>query len=290
MVNPWQVALNGLVSGGIYAFIAVGYSLVYGLLGFINFAHGELVMLGGILGYVLVASIGAPPLVSLLLCALLIALLNVAMERLAYRPLRNASRLAPLISAVGLSIILRNVTAMFAGYDLRAIPIDRHVYHVPLLEATLTNIHVWILVNSLVWSTALYFLFRYTWIGRSIRATAQEPFAARCVGVSTDAVVSRVFALGGFFGALAGFLLAMDQGVEPNSGIMPGFKAFTACVIGGIGNVPGAVVGGYAIGLIEHFSGAYLSSEYRDAIVFTILIAFLLRRSEGVFTTVRREA
>lgn len=282
--------LNGLVSGGIYAFIAVGYSLVYGLLGFINFAHGELVMLGGILGYVLVTNLGAPPVLSLLLCAVSIALLNVGMERLAYRRLRNAGRLAPLISAVGLSIILRNVTAMFAGYDLRAIPVARRAYHVPLLNASLTNIHLWILVNSVIWSAFLYLIFKYTWFGRSIRATAQDAFAARTVGVSTDAVVSRVFALGGFFGALAGFLIAMDQGVEPNSGILPGFKAFTACVIGGIGSVPGAVLGGYAIGLIEHFSGAYLSSEYRDGIVFAVLITFLLFRRTGVVRTIRREA
>jgi len=295
----FQHLVYGLSSGSVYALIALGYTMVYGVLGLINFAHSEVFMMGAYAGVFCAAALGyqvdSPfsllnALIVLLAAMMAAAALGVTIERLAYRPLRNAPRLAPLITAIGVSLLLQNLGILFFSATPRPFPriVAEHVFH--LGDVVITNVKLVVIAVSIVLMLALqYFVFR-TWTGKAMRAISVNQSAAKLMGIPVNRVIASTFALGSGLAAAGGVLFGLDQTtVSPQMGVMVGLKAFVAAVLGGIGNIPGAVVGGLVIGLAEEFTAGYLSSEYRDAITFVILIVVLLYRPQGLLGVVRQE-
>jgi branched-chain amino acid transport system permease protein len=287
-----QQLLNGITWGSIYALIALGYTMVYGVLRLINFAHGEVYMIGAMTGYYAAHAFGfasEPSLwglvvvlaVSMIACGIL----GAAIERIAYRPLRGAGRLAPLITAIGVSLLLQNTGQLVFGADPKFFP--------PLLEShevlraggvAVSNIQITVLLTALLLMAALEFIVQRTRFGRAMRAVSYDAPAAALMGVPVDRVIAGTFVLGSMLAAAAGILVGLSNPkIEPLMGLMPGLKAFVAAVLGGIGSVPGAMVGGLLLGVIETLVTGYLSSTYRDAIAFVILIAILLFRPTGLF-------
>jgi branched-chain amino acid transport system permease protein len=295
-----QQIINGLSLGSIYALIALGYTMVYGVLRLINFAHGDVYMVGAMTGYYAAHALGfaaAPSLAGLLvvLAASMLAcgLLGALIERVAYRPLRlrGAGRLAPLITAIGVSLLLENAGQLVFGADPKFFP--------PLLESrellrvggiALSNVQAVVLATALVLMAGLEFVVMRTRFGRAIRAVSFDGQAAALMGVPVDRVVLGTFVLGSALAAAAGILVGLSNPkIDPLMGIMPGIKAFVAAVLGGIGNIPGAMVGGLLLGVVETLVSGYLSSTYRDAIAFVVLIAILLYRPTGLFGTPQTE-
>lgn len=296
-----QQIINGLVLGSIYALIALGYTMVYGILGIINFAHGDVLMVGAMLALTVIKILlpwlpNAP--VVVLIIALVIAmatcaLLSYGIERVAYRPLRNAPRLAPLITAIGVSILLQTVAMMLWSRNpltfpqlLPATPIE-----VAGTGATITGKEIVIFCVSIVVMMALLFLVEKTKLGRAMRATAENPKVASLMGVDPSRIISMTFVLGGSLAALAGVMVATNYGnAHFYMGFIPGLKAFTAAVLGGIGNLPGAMLGGLLLGLIEalgagyvgDFTGGVLGSNYQDVFAFAVLILVLVFRPSGI--------
>ena len=292
MDNLLQQLLNGITWGSIYALIALGYTMVYGVLRLINFAHGEVYMMGAMAGYYTAHALGfasAPSLfglvVVLALSMVACGLLGAAIERIAYRPLRAAGRLAPLITAIGVSLLLQNTGQLVFGADPKFFP--------PLLQSheviraggvAVSNIQLTVLVTALLLMAALEYIVQRTRFGRAMRAVSYDAPAAALMGVPVDRVIAGTFVLGSMLAAAAGILVGLSNPkIEPLMGLMPGLKAFVAAVLGGIGSVPGAMVGGLLLGVIETLVTGYLSSTYRDAIAFVILIAILLFRPTGLF-------
>lgn len=302
-----QQLANGIVLGSVYALIALGYTMVYGILGLINFAHGEVTMMGAMLSITFLNILLGIPNVSPLLCiaaALLLSipacmLLGVGIERIAYRPLRNAPRLAPLITAIGVSIVLQNVAMMVWGRGYQRFPDVLPSEPITLLGASLTPAKLIIIAVSIIVLVGLWLLINRTRLGRAMRATAQDGQVARLMGVSVDNVVAATFAIGSALGSLAGFLVAATYGqADPYMGFMLGLKAFSAAVLGGIGNLTGAVVGGLLLGVIESLGAGYigeltggvLGSNYQDVFAFLVLVAVLVFKPSGLLgkTTVER--
>ncbi|MDN0076274.1 branched-chain amino acid ABC transporter permease [Crenobacter sp. SG2303] len=295
-----QQILNGLVLGSIYALIALGYTMVYGIMGLINFAHGEVVMVGAmvtisVISALMGAGINLPgPL--LVLIGLLIAipscmLLGFCIERVAYRPLRNAPRLAPLITAIGLSIVLQQVAILIWGRNY--IPFPPILSHdtINILGATITKLQVVIIFLCLAIMAGLLVMVERTKLGRAMRATSQNPAVAGLMGVSVNKVISATFVIGSGLGAIAGVMVETnyDQ-AHYYMGFLIGLKAFTAAVLGGIGNLGGAVAGGILLGLIESLgagyigtlTGGFLGSNYQDIFAFMVLIIVLIFRPSGL--------
>jgi len=313
-----QQLINGLVLGSIYALVALGYTMVYGILGLINFAHGEVVMVGALTALTvmtkLVAS-GVPiPLAILLglLAAIVVCmLLGFSIERIAYRPLRNAPRLAPLITAIGVSIVLQNLAMIFWGRNYHffpeILPTGQHIVG----GATITNLQIIIILVAVLMMAGLVLLVQHTRMGRAMRATAENPQVARLMGVNIDRVISSTFILGSALAAVAGILVAANYSIAHyHMGFILGLKAFTAAVLGGIGNLAGAVVGGLLLGIIESFGAGYISdltnvctlsnvlpldslcaanptisilgSNYQDVFAFFVLIVVLIFRPSGL--------
>ncbi|PYM60504.1 MAG: branched-chain amino acid ABC transporter permease [Candidatus Rokuibacteriota bacterium] len=282
-----QLLLTGVVAGGSYALLAVGYTMVYGVLGFINFAHGDVAMIGAYLALVLSTSAGLPLPAAIVLAMAGAALLGVLVERVAYRPLRRAHRLAPLISAIAVSLGLESVALLVWSADIRT-------FHLPVVAGWqlgplfVTPVQVVILVTAAVAMVLLQLLLTRTAIGKAIRATADNLPVAAIVGIDTDRVIGAVFALGSALAALAAALLALEANLHPTVGILMGIKAFAAVVLGGIGSVPGALVGGFAIGIAENLGVWYLPTVWKDAVAYAVLAAVLVVRPQGLFGT--REA
>ena len=287
-----QQLTNGIAWGSIYALIALGYTMVYGVLKLINFAHGEVYMVGAMSGYYAAHQFGLaqqPSLVglfavlasSMLCCALLGALI----ERVAYRPLRGAPRLAPLITAIGVSLLLQNAGQLVFGADPKFFPSLVHSEEIARVGGVaLSNVQLTVLLTSLVLMGALQWIVRRTRFGRAMRAVSYDAPAAALMGVPVDRVILGTFVLGSVLAAAAGILVGLSNPkIDPLMGLMPGLKAFVAAVLGGIGSVPGAMVGGILLGVIETLVTAYLSSTYRDAIAFVILVVILLYRPTGLF-------
>ena len=295
-----QQILNGLVLGSIYALIALGYTMVYGIMGLINFAHGEVVMFGAmvtisIIGMLTGMGLSLPgPVVVLLALMLAIPvcmLMGFAIERIAYRPLRNAPRLAPLITAIGLSIVLQNVAILIWGRNY--IPFPPLLPHDPInvLGASITDLHVFIVISAIAIMAGLLFMVEKTKLGRAMRATSQNPAVAGLMGVNVNTIISATFVLGAGLGAVAGVMVAAnyDQ-AHSHMGFLIGLKAFTAAVLGGIGNLGGAVVGGILLGVIESLgagyigdlTGGFLGSHYQDIFAFAVLILVLVFRPSGL--------
>ncbi|AMV28876.1 High-affinity branched-chain amino acid transport system permease protein LivH [Gemmata sp. SH-PL17] len=305
----FQYLLIGLVTGLLYALIALGYTMVYGIIELINFAHGDLFMLGSFLALQVAIGVGAATatgeaisgagtgavigaIVLILVAApLFCATLNVAVDRVVYKPLRNAPKLAPLVSAIGVSFIFMNVGVFWMGtYDLnfpKLIPQDNLT---PGTSVALTYKHVMVLVVTVPVMIALTLFVRFTALGKAMRATAQNPTAAQLMGINVDRVISATFAIGG---ALAGFA-AVVYGLYNNTvgyqmGFQTGLYAFTAAVLGGIGNIPGAVLGGIIIGMVRSLGSAYVGEQWSEALIFGILIVILIFRPNGLLGTRVRE-
>lgn len=288
-----QQIVNALALGAIYALIALGYTLVYGILAMINFAHSEVLMLGSFaalgLAALAPAAFGTGPLalVGMFAAGMLAAgALNAFIERFAYRPLRAVSRLAPLISAIGVSIILQNAVFLWISDQSVAFPQPIAIRQIPLFGgAQISSLQAVTLAAALILMALLHFVVEKTRIGKAMRACADDLEAAGLMGVDADVVIAATFFIGGALGGAAGVLYSMSYGsTKYNLGFLPGAKAFTAAVLGGIGNVRGAVLGGFILGFLEVLAAGYIpnGAQWRDVIAFTVLILVLLVRPSGL--------
>jgi len=298
-----QQIINGLSLGSIYALIALGYTMVYGSLKLINFAHGEVFMVGAYAGYFSAVALGVegyeasgagfPALLAIAVLALAMAasaLLGVTIEALAYRPVRTAPRLTPLITAIGVSLFLQNAAMLVFKPDPRRYPAILREVRFEVGGVILTNIKLTIFAVAVALMVGLHLFVQRTWTGRAMRAVSMNLDAARLMGIDVNHVIRATFALGSGLAAAAGILFGLDQVlINPLMGVFTGLKAFVAAVLGGIGNIPGAVVGGLLIGLAEQLTAGYVSPDYRDAITFLILIVILVLKPEGLLGVVRQE-
>ena len=293
-----QQIINGLVQGSVYALVALGYTMVYGILGLINFAHGEVVMIGAILALTVLTALlglGVPPMLALSLSiALAMAgcmVLGYSIERIAYRPLRHAPRLAPLITAIGVSIVLQNLAMMIWGREYLSFPqLIVNTSHT-VGGAIINDIQIIIFVLALAIMAGLMVVVHKTKLGRAMRAVAENQHAAQLMGVDINRVISLTFMLGSALAAIAGLMVSANYGLAHYyMGFLLGLKAFTAAVLGGIGNLRGAMLGGLLLGLIESLgagyigdlSGGFFGSHYQDVFAFFVLIAVLVFRPSGL--------
>jgi len=296
MENFLQQLINGVTLGAIYGLIAIGYTMVFGIIGMVNFAHGDVFMLSAFIALIIflaitqflgVTSLGLAFLIVLICAMALTALWNWAIERVAYRPLRGSFRLAPLISAIGMSIFLANFVQVVQGPRNKPVPpMLTDVIQVTsggAFDVTLSYKQILIVSVTGILLLAFWFLVQKTALGRAQRACEQDRTMAALVGVDVDRTISITFIIGAALAAVAGTLYMMYYGVVNFSdGFTPGVKAFTAAVLGGIGSLPGAVIGGLLIGLIETFWSAYFSSDYKDVAAFSILIVTLIFMPSGL--------
>jgi len=298
-----QQIINGLSLGSIYALIALGYTMVYGILKLINFAHGEVFMVGAYTGFYAASALGVagfeannqsfPLYLAVLVLVLAMAaaaLLGMAIEFLAYRPVRSAPRLTPLITAIGVSLFLQNAGMLLFSPNPQRYPAILSEVRFELFGVIVTNIKLTIFVVALCLMLGLHLFVQKTWTGRAMRALSFNIDAAKLMGIDTNRVIRSTFAIGSALAAAGGILFGLDQiTINPLMGVLTGLKAFVAAVLGGIGSIPGAVIGGLLIGLAEQLTAGYLSPEYRDAITFVILILILLLKPEGLLGVVRVE-
>ncbi|MFC3677354.1 high-affinity branched-chain amino acid ABC transporter permease LivH [Ferrovibrio xuzhouensis] len=290
-----QQLINGVTLGAVYALIAIGYTMVYGIIGMINFAHGEIYMIGAfiavisfsILGLVGVTWVPLALLIVLIVSMVLTGLYGWTIERIAYRPLRGSFRLAPLISAIGMSIFLQNYVQIAQGAKIKPLQPIIHggvtLMTGDVFSVSLSYMQIIIMVLTLVLMIGFSWLIAATPLGRAQRACEQDRVMASLLGVNTDRTISLTFVLGAVLAAVAGVLVTLYYGVvDFYIGFLAGLKAFTAAVLGGIGSLPGAMLGGLLIGLIEAFWSAYFSIEYKDVAVFAILVIVLIFRPSGL--------
>jgi branched-chain amino acid transport system permease protein len=282
-----QQLINGVSLGSIYALIALGYTMVYGIVKLINFAHGDLIMAGAYAGYFVLMRFGANPvtlLFALLFAMIVCAVLAIVMERLAYRPLRTAPRLNSLITAIAVSLILQNGARVlpFIGPNPRQYPtINTVTINIGLLS--ISNIQLIVIILSAVMMVMLTYIINFTKTGKAMRSVSYDMQAASLMGISVNKTITFTFALGAVLAAVGGVLYATAYPqIDPVMGTMPGLKAFVAAVLGGIGSVPGAMLGGYILGIAETLTKGFLSSQYADAISFSILIIILLVKPTGI--------
>lgn len=295
-----QQIINGLVLGSMYALVALGYTMVYGIIGLINFAHGDVLMVGALTSWTIIAQArdampGMPGWAVLILAALIsmlvCAVLNFSIEKLAYKPLRNSPRLAPLITAIGMSILLQTLAMIIWKPAPKSYPTLLPSEPFSLGGAVISPTQVAILATTAIVLSLLMFVVNKTNLGRAMRATAENPRVAALMGVKPDVVISATFVIGAMLAAIAGIMWASNYGtVQHSMGFMPGLKAFVAAVFGGIGNLAGAVVGGISLGLIESLgagylgplTGGFLGSQYSDIFAFIVLAIVLIFRPSGL--------
>ena len=277
--------INGISLGSVYAIIALGYTMVYGIAKMLNFAHGDVIMVGGYLCFCAVQYLGLPPVVGVVLAVVGCTALGIVVERLAYKPLRQAPSLAVLITAIGMSYFLQNSALLIWGADPKAFPSVVSLPSVTLFGGQLVINSVTIvtvLTAALVMVGLMLFTTR-TKMGKAMRACSEDKGAAQLMGINVDGTISMVFAIGSGLAAIAGVLLCSAYPtLMPTTGSMPGIKAFTAAVFGGIGSIPGAALGGILLGIIEIMSKTYISTQLADAIVFGVLIIVLLIKPAGL--------
>lgn len=278
-----QQLVNGLFLGSIYALLALGYTMVYGIIKLINFAHGEVYMIGSFIGYYLIMQFNMGFFSALICSMILSAILGVVIEFLAYRPLRKSTRIAALITAIGVSYFLQNLMIYFVSADTRAFPqvIQRKVYRLGMIEVS--NIQLLILFTALVLMFLLQVIIQKTKMGKAMRAVSVDADAAQLMGINVNRTISFTFAIGSALAAAAGMLIGLYyNSIDPTMGTVPGLKAFVAAVLGGIGIIPGAAIGGFVIGIVETLATAFGFSDFKDAIVYGILIIILLVKPAGI--------
>ena len=293
-----QQIINGLTLGAVYAVVALGYTMVYGIIQLINFAHGEVVMIGAMVAFTVISALagsGVPPLLIVLIatgCAIPVCmLLGYAMERVAYRPLRGAPRLAPLITAIGLSIILQHVAMLIWSRNPLAFPQIVRTEMYDLGGATITNVQITIITMCVLMMATLALLVYRTRLGTAMRATAQNASVAGLMGIDANRIIAATFAIGAALAAVAGVMVASYYGIAHYTmGANLGLKAFCAAVLGGIGNLPGAMLGGVLLGVVEALGAGYIGeftnnvfgSNYQDVFAFIVLILVLVFRPSGL--------
>ena len=280
-----QQLVNGLAVGSIYALIALGYTMVYGTIKLINFAHGDVYMMGAFIGYFAVMVLKMNVFVALLVAMVACAVLGVVIERVAYKPLRNSTRVAALITAIGVSYLLENAMSYFFGAESRPFPSDFGTETITLFgEVSVNGKQILIFGVTVVLMALLQFIVRYTKMGKAMRAVAVDEQAAQLMGIDVDGVISFTFALGSSLAGIAGVLVGVYYNtISTTMGITVGLKAFVAAVLGGIGSIPGAMVGGYLIGLLETMVSFFGYSPYRDGVVYFLLFIILIVLPAGLF-------
>lgn len=277
--------INGISLGSVYAIIALGYTMLYGIARMLNFAHGDIIMVGGFTVFTIVTTMGGSPVVGILASVVVCTVLGVTIERVAYRPLRDASPLAVLITAIGVSYLLQNVALLIFGSNARQFT---SVITVPALKLaggklSISSVTIVTILSCIVIMAALMTFINKTKMGQAMLAVSEDRGAATLMGINVNRTISVTFAIGSALAAVAGVLLCSAYpSLSPYTGSMPGIKAFVAAVFGGIGSIPGAFIGGILLGIIENLAKAYISSQLSDAIVFSVLIIVLLVRPTGI--------
>lgn len=285
MLEFIQQMVNGLSLGAIYALIALGYTMVYGIIKLINFAHGDIMMVGAFVGYFSLTLLGTNIIVAMIASMLVCAILGVLIEKIAYRPLRNSTRIAALITAIGVSLFLEYATIFILGPAQKVFPeaaFKIKAYNIAGLS--ILNKDVFVIISAVVLMLILQYIIKWTKTGKAMRAVSLDQEAAVLMGISVDKTISITFAIGSALAAAAGVMYGVYYStVNPLMGIIPGLKAFVAAVLGGIGIIPGAMAGGFIMGLLETMVSGYGNSLYRDAVAFGVLILILLIKPTGLF-------
>ena len=277
--------INGISLGSVYAIIALGYTMVYGIAKMLNFAHGDIIMMGAYVIFLMVSTMGMSPLIGVLTAVVVCTLLGMAIERVAYKPLRGASPLAVLITAIGVSYLLQNVALLLFGANTKAFT---SVVGIPALrlaqgQLVISGETIVTIVSCIVIMLGLTTFIKKTKAGQAMLAVSEDRGAATLMGINVNGTIALTFAIGSALAAVAGALLCSAYpSLTPYTGAMPGIKAFVAAVFGGIGSIPGAMIGGILLGVIENLSKAYISSQLSDAIVFSVLIVVLLVKPTGI--------
>ena len=278
--------INGISLGSVYAIIALGYTMVYGIAKMLNFAHGDVIMIGGYVVLVAMTSVGMPPIAAVLLAVVVCTLLGIVIERVAYKPLRNASsNLAVLITAIGVSYLLQNIALLMFGDNTKSFT---SVVSIPALKLAdgqliISGETIVTIVSCIIIMTGLTLFIKKTKAGQAMLAVSEDKGAALLMGINVNGTIALTFAIGSGLAAIAGVLLCSAYpSLTPYTGAMPGIKAFVAAVFGGIGSIPGALIGGILLGIIEILGKAYISSQLADAIVFAVLIIVLLVKPTGI--------
>ena len=275
--------INGLSLGSVYAIIALGYTMVYGIAKMLNFAHGDVIMVAGFVIYTLMNSLGVHPIAAVLISVVVCTVLGVTIEKIAYKPLRKATPLAVLITAIGVSYFLQNLALLIFGSDTKMFTSVVKVPQLKLGEITITGETIVTIIACIIIMVCLTLFIKKTKAGQAMLAVSEDKDAAELMGINVNATISLTFAIGSGLAAVAGSLLCSQYtSLTPYTGAMPGIKAFVAAVFGGIGSIPGALIGGLLLGVIENLSKAYISSQMADAIVFSVLIIVLLVKPTGI--------
>ena len=292
MISILTNLINGISLGSVYAIIALGYTMVYGIAKMLNFAHGDVIMVGGYICFVSMMNLGLGAIPALILAVIVCTLLGMTIETLAYKPLRQAPKLAVLITAIGVSYFLQNAALLIWGSDAKVFPEVIALPSFTILngQITVSGTSVITVLTCIVTMIALTIFTNKTKMGKAMRAVSEDKGAAQLMGINVNRTISMTFAIGSALAAVAGVLLCSTYKVlMPTTGSMPGIKAFTAAVFGGIGSIPGAMVGGLLLGIIEIFCNAYISTELSNAIVFAVLIVVLLVKPTGLLGKVIQE-
>lgn len=284
MTTFLQQLINGLSVGSIFALVALGYTMVYGIIKLINFAHGDIYMLGAYMGFFASTTLGLSFFPTMLLAMVVCMITGVIIEKVAYKPLRNASRITSLITAIGVSLLLEYGMMYIMGPNIRTYPANffpKEIYEVAGLQ--ISNHQLLIFITSIVLMIALQLIVKKTKIGKAMRAVSTDPDAAQLMGINVNHTISFTFAIGSALAGAAGVMIAMYyNSIDPLMGMIPGLKAFIAAVFGGIGIIPGAMLGGEAIGILETMASGYGFSMIKDAIVYLILIVILIIKPAGL--------
>lgn len=283
MDTLFQQIINGLSLGSVYALVALGYTMVYGIIKLLNFAHSDVYMVGAFVGYFMISNFNFGFIPTLLITMLVTGLLGLIIYQVAYRPLQNSSRIVSLITAIGMSYLLQNGMIYFVGPQTRSFPQVIESKNYVLGSVQISTMQILMLLITIFLMVILHFIIRYTKLGKAMRAVSNDPEAAQLMGINANQVISFTFFIGSMLAGAGGVLVGMYYNtITPTMGTGPGLKAFIAAVVGGIGSIPGAMVGGYLIGITEVMISAFGNSMIRDAVVYLLLIVILLVRPTGI--------